>query len=79
MAGCFKEVTCIDGTKIPITLRAGTQSGAEFACGGRGFRELNTGRTGSLFVIVEVDIPAVTNVNLKQELESLLTRIKLSN
>lgn len=75
MIGCTKEVECIDGHKMNLNLRPGIQPGAEFASGGRGFKDLNTGRPGSLYVIVEVEIPAVSDATLKRELEKLYAKI----
>ena len=75
MIGCTKEVECIDGHKMNLNLRPGIQPGAEFASNGRGFKDINTGRPGSLFVIVDVEIPAVADATLKKELEKMYARI----
>lgn len=75
MTGCTKEVECIDGHKMSLNLRPGIQPGSEFASNGRGFKDLNTGRVGSLYVIVEVEIPAVSDATLKRELEKLYAKV----
>lgn len=75
MIGCTKEVTCLDGTVMPLKIRAGIAPGTEFASGGRGFRDVNTGRTGNMIIIVAVNIPAVTDLQLRQELEALYAKI----
>lgn len=79
MIGCSKNVTCLDGFNMPLKIRPGIQHGAEFASGGRGFKDLNSGRTGSLIVIIEVDIPAVTDSQTRQELEALYAKITKPN
>jgi curved DNA-binding protein len=76
MTGCMKEVVCLDGSTMPLKLRPGIKHGAEFASGGRGFRDINTGRMGSLIVILDVDIPAVTNPQLVQELQALYAKLQ---
>lgn len=76
MTGCMKEVVCLDGSTMPLKLRPGIKHGAEFASGGRGFRDVNTGRIGSLIVILDVDIPAVTNPQLVQELQALYAKLQ---
>ena len=76
MTGCMKEVVCLDGSTMPLKLRPGIKHGAEFASGGRGFRDVNTGRMGSLIVILDVDIPAVTNPQLVQELQALYAKLQ---
>jgi curved DNA-binding protein len=75
MIGCNKEIECIDGQKLTLNLRPGIQPGAEFSSGGRGFRDINSGRPGSLFVIIEVEIPSVSDATLKKELEKMYARI----
>jgi DnaJ-class molecular chaperone len=75
MLGCTKDVVCLDGTVMPLKIRAGITPGTEFASGGRGFRDINTGRPGNMVIIVAVDIPAVVDNQLRQELEALYVKI----
>lgn len=75
MTGCIKEITCLDGSMIPLKIRAGIHSGAEFAVGGKGFRDLNTNMQGKLIVILNVQIPAITDSQLRQEFETLYAKI----
>jgi DnaJ-class molecular chaperone len=77
MLGCMKSVDCLDGTTMPLKIRPGIQSGAEFASGGRGFRDVNTNRVGNLIVYINVEIPAVVNNQIRQELEAIYAKIKL--
>lgn len=79
MTGCIKEVTSLDGSIIPLKVRAGIHAGAEFAVGGKGFRDLNTNVVGKLLVILNVDIPAITDNQLKQEFEALYAKIVKTN
>jgi DnaJ-class molecular chaperone len=60
---------------MPLKLRPGIQHGAEFSSGGRGFRDVNTGRVGNLIVMLGVHIPAVTDINLKLQLEKIHAEI----
>jgi DnaJ-class molecular chaperone len=75
MIGCTKEIETLDGNKMPLKLRPGIQHGSEFASGGRGFRDVGTGRTGNLIIIINVEIPAVNNQTLQEELKTLYARI----
>ena len=77
MSGCTKEVVCLDGTVMPLKVRAGITPGTEFASGGRGFRDVNTGRTGNMIIVVTVAIPAVLDHQLRQELEALYAKINI--
>jgi len=76
MTGCMKEVICLDGSTMPLRLRPGIQHGAEFASGGRGFRDVNTGRVGSLIIVLNIDIPAVTDPQLIRELQALYAKLQ---
>ena len=79
MIGCTKEITSLDGFKMPLRLRPGIKHGTEFASGGRGFTDLNTGRSGNLVVVVDIEIPAVTDNQLRQELEAIYAKIARPN
>jgi curved DNA-binding protein len=79
MTGCIKEVTSLDGSIIPLKIRAGIHAGAEFAIGGKGFKDLNNHTVGKLLVILNVDIPAITNNQLRQEFEALYAKITKTN
>jgi curved DNA-binding protein len=76
MTGCMKEVACLDGSTMPLRLRPGVQHGTEFASGGRGFRDVNTGRVGSLIVVLNIIIPAVTDPQLIRELQALYAKLQ---
>lgn len=76
MTGCTKEVVCLDSNIMPLTLRAGITPGTEFSSGGRGFRDINTGRVGNMIIVVTVTIPAVLDHQLRQELEALYAKIE---
>jgi DnaJ-class molecular chaperone len=79
MIGCTKEIECLDGSTLPLKLRPGIQHGAEFASGGRGFKDVGTGRVGNLIIILDVDIPSVTDPQLVQELQALYAKLQQTN
>jgi curved DNA-binding protein len=64
MIGCNKKIQSLDGTKLDLKIRAGTQHGTEFACKGRGFNNSTNGRTGDLLVKVTVNVPEITDIIL---------------
>jgi len=76
MTGCMKEVMCLDGSAMPLKIRPGIRHGAEFASGGRGFRDINTGRVGSIIVVLEIDMPAVLDHQMVQELHALYAKLR---
>jgi len=75
MIGCVSQVTHIDGSKFPIIIRPGISDGTEFSAAGKGFKDINSNRTGAMFIKVKIKIPAVTDPQLKTELEALYARI----
>ena len=79
MTGCTKQVNCLDGSIMPLKLKPGTQHGAEYASGGRGFKDINTGRAGSLIILVNVLIPSITNSDLIKKLEDIYVEINHSS
>jgi len=76
MTGCMRVVNCLDGTTMPLKIRPGINPGAEFTSGGRGFRDINTGRVGNLTVFITVDLPAVTDPQIVQELQALYAKLR---
>jgi len=73
--GCNKEIQCLDGNVMSLKIRAGLQHGTEFVSQGRGFRDLNTGRVGSLIVVVNIDIPEITDANILKQIESIHAQV----
>jgi curved DNA-binding protein len=79
MTGCTKHIDCLDGTAIPINVRPGIQHGTEFASGGRGFKNINTGRAGALIIIINVAVPAITNQEIINKLKIIYAEISNSS
>lgn len=75
MLGCTKQIDLLDGTSMPLKIRPGISHGSEFTSNGRGFRDPNTGRTGSLVIIVNVSIPEILNPKLIKIVNDLKNEI----
>jgi|APCry1669189665_1035243.scaffolds.fasta_scaffold02838_6 curved DNA-binding protein len=71
MIGCKKSVTTLAGTKLDLDIRAGVESGVEYAAGGHGFPNVNNGHKGRFVSVVKIKTPAVTNPMLIAELKRL--------
>jgi len=74
MTGCKKDFTHIDGNTFPIGIRPGVTNGLEFCAAGKGFRN-GFGRTGDLYIKLNVKIPALSDPVLIREMEDLYARI----
>lgn len=75
MTGCTKDIKCLDGSTMPLKIRPGIQYGQEFSSAGRGFRDSNFGRVGSLVIIVKTIMPAVTNLEIIEKLKEIEVKI----
>ena len=68
------DVPTVDGTPEPLTIPAGTQTGAAFRLRGRGVQDLQTGRRGDQVVTVHVATPT----ELTEEQRDLMRRLARS-
>ncbi len=75
MVGCSKTINTLDDNNLKIALRPGTKHGSEFLNRGLGFRNVASGFKGNLIVRVHIDIPAVLDQTIKQELENIYAKI----
>jgi len=73
ITGCTRQITCLDGDTIPLKIRAGVEPNAEFVCGGRGFKDVNTGRSGNFVIVLQIKIPAITDPAKVVQLQELLS------
>ena len=71
MIGCRKTIRTITGSTIDLEIRAGVESGVEFASHGNGFPNVNTGVKGRFVSVVNIRTPLVTNPILIEELRRL--------
>lgn len=76
MIGCTKQVKLITGETKMIDIRAGIDSGAEFAQTGGGFSNLHTRQKGRFVTVVKIKTPAITDPELVDQLKELNSKIK---
>ena len=74
MCGCTKIVNTLDDTAVRINIQPGVQHGTEFSSKGMGFKNLG-GYQGNFVVHVILEIPAITDPTIKQQLETLYATI----
>lgn len=79
MIGCAKNVSTLDDRIVKINVRPGVQHGTEFLTRGLGFKDVNSGYQGDLIVHVIIDIPTVTDPELKTKIETLYAEISNSS
>jgi len=75
MIGCKKFVKNITGEQMEVDIRAGVESGVEFASNGNGFTNVNTGRKGRFVTVVKIKTPKITNQEILASLKELNAKI----
>jgi molecular chaperone DnaJ len=75
MIGCRKVVKTLGGISMEIDVRAGVDSGTEFASHGNGFRNLNTQQVGRFVTVIKIKTPRVIDPALVQRLVELNAEI----
>ena len=69
--GCKKKVRYITGDIREIDIRAGIESGVEFASAGYGFSNPHNGRKGRFIVVVKIKTPNITDPVLLEKLRQI--------
>jgi curved DNA-binding protein len=78
IVGCKKTVRNITGDQMEVDIRAGVESGVEFASNGNGFTNVNNGRKGRFVTVVKIKTPKINNPAILEELKKINIRIKSS-
>jgi DnaJ-class molecular chaperone len=71
MVGCRKTVTMITGSTLDLEIRAGVESGVEFASNGNGFPNVNNGAKGRFISVVSIKGVGVTDPDLIAQLKKI--------
>jgi curved DNA-binding protein len=71
MIGCRKKVRTIIGKEMEIDIRAGVESGAEYAANGLGFSNPHSGRKGRFVSVVRIKTPNISNPDIISRLRQL--------
>lgn len=71
MVGCSKKVKQITGQEVSLVLRAGVESGTEFASTNGGFSNPHTGNKGRFVTVVKIRTPAITDPMLVEKLKQI--------
>lgn len=74
MAGCTKIVNHLNGNAVRFNVRPGVQHGTEFLSKGMGFKNLS-GQVGNLIIAIGIEIPVLTDPELKSKFEELYAEL----
>jgi molecular chaperone DnaJ len=79
MIGCRKTVKTLTGSTMDLEIRAGVETGVEFASMGGGFTNVNTHQRGRFVTQVKVKGFAVTDPNLINQLKIINDAISIKH
>lgn len=71
MIGCSKKVESVDEKINEITINPGTQSNSHYIKRGQGFTNLHNKKSGNFVIIIDVEIPAITDSTIKNKIQEL--------
>lgn len=71
MIGVKKTLVNIDGKTLSFDIRAGVETGTEYASNGMGFPNVHSGARGRFVAVIRIKTPAVTNPIFVEELRKL--------
>lgn len=71
MLGCTKKVKFINGDTKEIDIRAGVESGVEYASAGFGFSNPHNGIKGRFVIVVNIRTPIVTDPDIVSRLRQI--------
>jgi curved DNA-binding protein len=77
MLGCRKAVKTITGATIELEIRAGVETGVEFASAGQGFQNVNHQVKGRFVTVVKIKTPVVRDpvlINQLRELDAIISQ-----
>ena len=75
MIGCKKTVATLAGDSLELDIRAGVETGTEYASHGNGFRNVNNGRKGRFVGVIYIVTPKVTDPALIAQLKEIDAKI----
>jgi curved DNA-binding protein len=75
MIGCRKQVKNINGNTMMLDIRAGVETGTEFASTGQGFPNVQTGQRGRFVSVIRIKTPAITDTAILEKLKQINNEI----
>lgn len=75
MIGCRKKVTKITGQTMDLDIKAGVESGTEYASNGNGFKNPHNTRVGRFVSVIKIQTPAITDPGLIAQLKAINDQI----
>lgn len=75
MIGCRKKVKTITGQEMDLEIRAGVETGTEFASTGRGFTNPHNQQKGRFVSIINIQTPAITDPDIIEKLKQINEQI----
>lgn len=77
MIGCRKRIRYITGEEKEIDIRAGVETGVEYASMNLGFSDPRTGQKGRFVIVINIRTPHLTDQNIIRRLREINDEISL--
>ena len=71
MIGCIKEIKSVTGEPMQLNIRAGVETGIEFAKQGAGFKNVRSGHTGRFVTVIKIKSHAITDDGIINRLKQI--------
>ncbi len=73
--GCRKKIKTLAGQEMDLEIRAGVNSGTEYASHGTGFSNPHTHQVGRFVTVVNIETPVITDPTILEKLRQLNAEI----
>ena len=78
MIGCRKQIKSVTDETMMLDIRAGVETGTEFAKNGAGFKNIQTNQVGRFVSVVKIVPHTITNPDIVNKLQEILNQINNS-
>jgi curved DNA-binding protein len=75
MIGCVKEIKSVTGETMQVNVRAGVETGVEFAKQGAGFKNVRSGHIGRFVTVIKIKSTVITDDNIVNKLKQIQEEI----
>lgn len=79
LIGCRKTVSLITGKELTLDIRAGVETGTEFASAGQGFSNPHTRMKGRFVSVIKIKTPIIANPDIINRLQEINNEINNRN
>ncbi len=76
LLGCAIIIRTLDNKQLELKIPQGTQPGTKFSISGYGLPNMQTGKRGIIFIIINTEIPKISNEAILNKIQQLKNEIQ---